>query len=140
MWAKFKKLRNKVTESIHRSEQQFQYQLSNKLKTKPLQLGIFPDIWKDALVCHIFKGGDAVSVSNYRPISLLICSEKVPEHVIFKHLYNLSRHPFPASVWLHTRRLNNQPTHFLVQHFLSSLGCVVFCDISKSFDCILHKS
>ena len=53
-----------------------------------LRLGIFPDIWKDALVCPIPKGGNAAHVSNYRPISLLSCQEKVPERVIFKHLYN----------------------------------------------------
>ena len=53
-----------------------------------LQLGIFPDIWKDALVCPIFKGGDAAPVSIYRSISLLSCLEKVPERVVFKHLYN----------------------------------------------------
>ena len=28
------------------------------------------------------------SVPNYRPISLLICIEKVAERVVFKHLYN----------------------------------------------------
>ena len=27
-------------------------------------------------------------VSNYRPISLLSCLEKVAERVLFKHLYN----------------------------------------------------
>ena len=53
-----------------------------------LRLGIFPDIWKDALVCPIPKGGNTASVSNYRPISLLSCLEKVPERVVFKHLYN----------------------------------------------------
>ena len=30
-----------------------------------LRLGIFPDIWKDALVCPIPKGGNTASVSNY---------------------------------------------------------------------------
>ena len=49
---------------------------------------IFPDIWKDALVCPIPKGGNAASVSNYRPKSLLSCLGKVPERVIFKYLYN----------------------------------------------------
>ncbi|MCG8046285.1 MAG: reverse transcriptase family protein [Candidatus Thiodiazotropha endolucinida] len=53
-----------------------------------LRLGIFPDTWKDALVCPIFKGGDQAAVTNYRPISLLSCLEKVPERIIFKHLYN----------------------------------------------------
>ena len=58
------------------------------LINQSLRLGIFPDTWKDALVCPIFKGGDPASVTNYRPISLLSCLEKVPERIIFKHLYN----------------------------------------------------
>ena len=57
------------------------------LINQSLRLGIFPDIWKDALVCPIFKGRDPASVTNYRPISLLSCLEKIPERIIFKHLY-----------------------------------------------------
>ena len=34
--------------------------------------GIFPDIWKEANVSPLFKKDDPSSVSNYRPISLLI--------------------------------------------------------------------
>ena len=48
------------------------------LLNQSLSLGIFPDIWNDALVCHIPKGGNTASVSNYRPISLLSCLEIVP--------------------------------------------------------------
>ena len=50
--------------------------------------GIFPETWKDAMVCTIYKKLDMSSVSNYSPISLLSYLEKVAEHVIFKHLYN----------------------------------------------------
>ena len=53
-----------------------------------LSLGIFPETWKDAMVCAIYKKGDMSSVSNYRPISLLSCLEKVAERAVFKHLYN----------------------------------------------------
>ena len=53
-----------------------------------LSLGIFPEIWKDAIVCAIYKNGAMSSVSNYRPISLLSCLEKVAERAVFKHLYN----------------------------------------------------
>ena len=58
------------------------------LHNQSLPLGKYPDIWKDPFVCPIPKGGNAASVSNYRPISLLSCSEKVPNRVGFKHLYN----------------------------------------------------
>ena len=41
------------------------------LFNQSLILGIVPDIWKEAHVCPIPKGGDRTAVSNYPPISLL---------------------------------------------------------------------
>ena len=35
------------------------------------------------MVCAIYKKGDMSSVSNYRPISLLSCLEKVAERAVF---------------------------------------------------------
>ena len=112
-----------------------------------LQLGIFPDIWKDALVCPIFKGGDAASVSNYRPISLLSCLEKVPERVVFKHLYNHFRDnnilsPLQSG-FIPGDSTTNQLT-FLYNTFCQALDMgkevrVVFCDVSKAFDRVWHK-
>ena len=46
------------------------------LFNQSLILGIVPDIWKEAHVCPIPKGGDRTAVSNYRPISLLITQIK----------------------------------------------------------------
>ena len=112
------------------------------LPNQSLRLGIFPETWKDALVCHIPKGGNAASVSNYPPISLLSCLEKVPERVYFKHLYNhfrdngiLSSH---QSGFLRGDSTTNQLT-FLYTTFCQALDTgkevhVVFCDVSKAFD------
>ena len=58
------------------------------LFNQSLILGIVPDIWKEAHVCPIPKGGDRTAVSNYRPISLLSNINKVLERIVFKHLYN----------------------------------------------------
>ena len=41
------------------------------LINQSLSLGVVPDIWKEAHVCSIPKGGDRTAASNYRPISLL---------------------------------------------------------------------
>ncbi|MCW4285900.1 MAG: reverse transcriptase domain-containing protein [Candidatus Thiodiazotropha taylori] len=112
-----------------------------------LRLGIFPDTWKDALVCPIFKGGDQAAVTNYRPISLLSCLEKVPERIIFKHLYN---HLHDNSVltplqsgFIPGDSTTNQLT-FLYNTFCQALDSgkeirVVFCDVSKAFDRVWHK-
>ena len=41
------------------------------LFNQSLSLRIVPDIWKEAHVCPIPKGGDKTAVPNYRPISSL---------------------------------------------------------------------
>ena len=42
-----------------------------------LKKGIFPDRVKIAKVTPVFKGGDSVDLSNYRPISVLPCFSKI---------------------------------------------------------------
>ena len=46
--------------------------------------GTFPDIFKEAKIIPLFKGGDASEVTNYRPISLLPYFGKIFEKVIYK--------------------------------------------------------
>jgi len=41
-----------------------------------IKTGIFPDVWKKALVKPIFKSGNTTDVSNYRPISLVPVFQK----------------------------------------------------------------
>ena len=91
--------------------------------------------------------GNAASVSNYRPISLLSCLEKVPERVIFKHLYNHFRDndilsPLQSG-FTPGDSTTNQLT-FPYNTFCKALDsgkevCVVFCDVSKAFDRVWHK-
>ena len=117
------------------------------LINQSLRLGIFPDTWKDALVCPIFKGGDPASVTNYRPISLLSYLEKVPERIIFKHLYNHLHDngvltPLQSG-FIAGDSTTNQLT-FLYNTFCQALDSgkekrVVFCDVSKAFDRVWHK-
>ena len=112
-----------------------------------LRLGIFPDIWKDAFVSPIPKGGNAASVSKYRSISLLSCLEKVPERVIFKHPYNHFRDndilSHLQSGFIPGNSTTNQLT-FLYNTFCKAVDSgkevhVVFCDVSKAFDRVWHK-
>ena len=117
------------------------------LLNQPLRLGIFPEIWKDALVCPIPKGGNSASVSNYRPVSLLSCLEKVPERVVFKHLFNHFQDndilsPLQSG-FIPGDSTTNQLT-FLYNSFCQALDSgkevrVVFCDFSKAFDPVWHK-
>ena len=48
-----------------------------------LSLSYIPEEWHTHLVTSILKSGDASSVTNYRPISLLCCISKVLERIVF---------------------------------------------------------
>ena len=97
---------------------------------------------------HFFKGGDSTSVSNYRPISLLSFLEKVSERTVFKHLYNHFHDnniltPLQSG-FIPGDSTTNQLT-FLYNTFCQVLDSgkevrVVFCNVSKAFDRVWHKS
>ena len=50
--------------------------------------GIFPDSLKISKVKPLFKAGDPVLISNYRPIALLPSLSKIFEHIIFRQLFD----------------------------------------------------
>ena len=58
------------------------------LANASLNSGCFPSAWKKSNVIPIFKKGEETSVSNYRPISLLSCTSKIIERVVFNELYD----------------------------------------------------
>ena len=50
--------------------------------------GVFPNYMKNAKAILLFKTGIKSELSNYRPISLLLCLSKVMEKVIYFKLIN----------------------------------------------------
>ena len=52
------------------------------------QSGIFPEKMKLATVIPLFKKGCSLTVSNYRPISLLSVFSKITEKIMYQCLYN----------------------------------------------------
>lgn len=48
-----------------------------------LQTGVFPKLWKCALVVPVFKSGSRLTLTNYRPISKLCAFGKLFEYVVF---------------------------------------------------------
>ena len=65
------------------------------LFNRSLHEGIFPDIWKLGNLVPLFKKGDRVISSNYRPVSLLSNIGKIQERIVFKHMYN----HLPATIY-----------------------------------------
>ena len=59
------------------------------LMNKSLELGQFPENWRSANICPIYKSGDKSDITNYRPISLLSVASKVAERCIFNRIYPL---------------------------------------------------
>ena len=50
-------------------------------------MGIFPDNLTIAKVTRIYKAGDNSDTSNYRPISVLPCSSKILERLMYNRFY-----------------------------------------------------
>ena len=48
-------------------------------------------MWKHANVMPLFKKGDSSKWNNYRPVSLLSCTSKILERIVFKRVFNYLR-------------------------------------------------
>jgi hypothetical protein len=53
-----------------------------------LNTGCFPELWKIARIVPVYKSGNKMDVSNFRPISILSCFAKIFESLVYKHLYH----------------------------------------------------
>ena len=97
-------------------------------------------------MCPIPKGGDKTAVSNYRPFSLLRNINKFKERIVFKHLYNHFLEndiltPLQSGFIPGDSTVNQ--LLFLYNTFCKALDAgkevrVIFCDMSKAFDRVLH--
>ena len=111
---------------------------------KSVQKGVFPDALKIARVTSLFKGGEHIDISNYRPIS---CFSKILERIIDNRLYKyltiekrLYSKQFCFQTGLLTEHAIVQPMYRIYKssqkdHY--TLG--VFIDFSKAIDTLDHK-
>ena len=118
-----------------------------KLLNVCLRQSVFPNILKKALVIPIYKNGDKNDPSNYRPISLLPILSKVLEKVMavqiveffegtncfYERQYGFRK---GKSTTMAILNLINQ----IIRAFERKEYCaVLFCDLSKAFDCVSHE-
>jgi hypothetical protein len=54
----------------------------NYIFNKSIQKGTFPSRLKYSTIIPIYKSGDKLNMSNFRPISILICFSKIFEKII----------------------------------------------------------
>ncbi|CAB3236263.1 unnamed protein product [Arctia plantaginis] len=109
-----------------------------------LQLGVFPDSLKKAVVCPIFKAGDRNRVENYRPISILPSISKILERIINVRLVKylegnslLSTNQYGFRRDQSTDLAVNKLTDYITSNLDNGKKCLtIFLDLAKAFDTI----
>ena len=115
-----------------------------------LRSGVFPDMYKHAHVCPLFKSGDKAYAANYRTISLLPIAAKVLEKVVHKQVTDFFKHN-PDHPAIPREQFAYRPNHSCEDALTlcidkwnravdSGQQCgVVFADMSKAFDRVKHS-
>src|SRR5436190_21444858 len=107
--------------------------------------GIFPEKLKISKIIPVFKKGEVLDKTNYRPISLLPAFSKIFEKAVHVRLYSyLETHNFLDNVQ-HGYRSGKSVTTAaasFVDSILESIDkgeCVIglFMDMTKAFDCVV---
>ena len=112
-----------------------------------LVTGVFPEMWKYALVNPLFKQGDPDDPSNYRPISILSTLSKVIERIVadqlhefitVNELFSNTQHGFRKQLSTETALL--KVTEKLYENIDNNkVSALILCDLSKAFDSVSHS-
>jgi len=119
--------------------------LSN-LINESIQSGTFPPILKVAKVIPLHKSGDQLTLSNYRPISLLPAVSKIFERVMhsrissFLEKYNRLH---PSQFGFRSSRNTSSALQVILNNIYHSmnkkqLAANVYLDFAKAFDTVSH--
>ena len=109
--------------------------------------GCFPSLMKPAKILPMHKGESALSVGNYRPISLLPIFSKIFERLIYNRLINfITENKILSELQFGFQK--NKSTEQAVSAILSSLymdktkrnsSYCIFLDFAKAFDTVNHE-
>ncbi len=107
----------------------------------------FPDRLKLSEVKPLFKKGEKINPSNYRPISLLTSLSKIFEKIIYSRLYKhinkneiLAREPFCFRQKSSTELAMYTLTHNILMALNNKTKVGgIFCDLQKAFDSVNHN-
>lgn len=111
--------------------------------------GVFPCELKCSKIVPIFKKGDSLLPSNYRPISILHDFSKILELCIFERLYNFIKkfNVINENQFGFQRQSGTLPAAICLTNLIrkpldisrKNITACLFLDISKAFDTIPHK-
>ena len=113
-----------------------------------LNQSTIPQDWKLAHVTPIFKKGDPLKASNYRPVSLTSIPCKILEHIVFSHtMKHLTHHNILCDNqhgFLKFRSCESQLVITLNDLLKNLDNCeqtdVILLDFAKAFDKVNHSS
>jgi retron-type reverse transcriptase len=124
--------------------------ISNTLSyifNKSIENGIFPSILKTTKVFPIHKAESKMTVSNYRPISILPIISKILEKLMHKRLWDF----FKKHNTIYDHQFGFQ-THRATEHAIleiyskiiqsiekNKIPCCIFLDFAKAFDTVNHS-
>ena len=143
-----KNLTNKSSYGVGRISNVLLKSILNEI-VKPLTLiinqsfetGIFPNAFKTLKVIPIYKKGDKVNLSNYRPISILPTISKIFERVIHIQLYDFCKNNLlcEQQYGFRSKHSTELATIKLVDYLLKNMDGnhipgAIYLDLSKAFD------
>ena len=108
--------------------------------------GVVPTRLKFAEIKPLYKKGDMMDLTNYRPISLLSSFSEIFERIIFRRLtWHLNCNGILAKEQFGFRSNSSTDlgSYKLINDILTSLNNKllvrgIFCDLQKAFDCVDH--
>jgi hypothetical protein len=109
-----------------------------------LQIGYFPNIWKQAFIVPIHKKGLRTVIENYRPISILNVLSKVFERVVHSSIYPLLARSIPTEQHGFIKRRSTVTNlGVFVDYVLFNMNGgsqvdVIYTDFEKAFDRVDH--
>ena len=119
----------------------------SKIINMSFTTGIHPNNLKISETIPVFKKGSRLSISNYRPISLLSNLNKIFEKVIFNRVYDFLENHKILYEHQYGFRKQHSTTHALINITEKIRGALdnklmafgIFIDFQKAFDTVNHN-
>ena len=110
--------------------------------------GTLPSDWTSANIAPIFKKGDPLQASNYRPVSLTSVPSKIMEHIVCSHIMkHLEKHRVLCDNQHGFRKFRSCESQLIttVDDLAKNLDNgnqtdMILLDFSKAFDKVNHSS